>query len=81
MEPMQEFAKDDGSICIEDLDRWPSASNAVGFLSTTTSTIATRFVFTFVNAVSLKSRQVPVGHKYDPPFLILGRRFDSFGST
>ena len=37
MELIQKYAKDDSTIGIEDLDRWPSASNAVGFLSTTTS--------------------------------------------
>jgi hypothetical protein len=37
MELMQKYAKDDGAIGIEDLDRWPSTSDAIGFLSTTTS--------------------------------------------
>ena len=37
MELMQKYTKDDGAIGIEDLDRWPSASDAVGFLSMTTS--------------------------------------------
>ena len=37
MEIMQKYAKDDGAFGIENLDRWPSASDAVGLLSTTTS--------------------------------------------
>lgn len=37
MELMQKYDKDNGAIGIEDLDRWPSDSNAVAFLSTTTS--------------------------------------------
>ncbi|OBT39550.1 hypothetical protein VE00_09473 [Pseudogymnoascus sp. WSF 3629] len=37
MELMQKYAKDDGAIGIDDLERWPSDCNAVGFLSMTTS--------------------------------------------
>ncbi|OBT40475.1 hypothetical protein VE00_07894 [Pseudogymnoascus sp. WSF 3629] len=37
MELMQKYTKDDGAIGIDDLDRWPSDCNAVGFLSMTTS--------------------------------------------
>jgi hypothetical protein len=37
MELMQKYAKDDGAIGIEDLERWPSTSDAIGFLSMTTS--------------------------------------------
>jgi hypothetical protein len=37
MELMQKYVKDDGAIGVEDLDRWPSDSNVVGFLSMTTS--------------------------------------------
>jgi len=35
MELMQGYSKEDEAIGIEDLDRWPSDSNAVSFLSTT----------------------------------------------
>ena len=38
MELMQKYVKDDSAIGVEDLDCWPSNSNAVGFLSITTST-------------------------------------------
>ena len=38
MELMQKYTKDGGAIGVEDLDRWPSNSNAVAFLSLTTST-------------------------------------------
>ncbi len=37
MELMQKYAKDDGAIGIENLDRWPEDSAAVEFLSATTS--------------------------------------------
>jgi hypothetical protein len=37
MELMQKYAKDDGAVGVEDLSRWPSDSDAVGFLSETTS--------------------------------------------
>ncbi|KAH8760756.1 kinase-like domain-containing protein [Hyaloscypha finlandica] len=37
MELMQKYVKDDGAIGVENLDRWPSDSNAVDFLSRTTS--------------------------------------------
>jgi len=37
MELMQKYVKDDGAIGVDDLLRWPSNSNAVGFLSETTS--------------------------------------------
>jgi hypothetical protein len=37
MDLMQKYAKDDGVIGVEDLSRWPSDSDAVGFLSETTS--------------------------------------------
>ncbi|KFY95932.1 hypothetical protein V498_03010 [Pseudogymnoascus sp. VKM F-4517 (FW-2822)] len=37
MELMQKYAKDDGAIGVDDLKRWPSDCNAVGFLSMTTS--------------------------------------------
>ncbi|PYH76417.1 hypothetical protein BO82DRAFT_426160 [Aspergillus uvarum CBS 121591] len=37
MELMQKYAKDDGNIGIENLDRWPSDCPAVVFLSATTS--------------------------------------------
>ncbi|MCJ1473170.1 hypothetical protein MMC13_001821 [Lambiella insularis] len=38
MELMQKYVKEDGTVGIENLDRWPSDSAAVGFLSATTST-------------------------------------------
>ena len=37
MELMQKYAKDDGVIGVENLDRWPLGSKAVDFLSQTTS--------------------------------------------
>jgi hypothetical protein len=37
MELMQKYVKDDGAIGVENLDRWPSDSNAVDFLSRTIS--------------------------------------------
>jgi hypothetical protein len=37
MELLQKYTKDDGAIGIDDLDRWPSNSIAVDFLSRTTS--------------------------------------------
>lgn len=37
MELMQKYAKDDGAIGIENLNRWPANSTAVKFLSMTTS--------------------------------------------
>jgi hypothetical protein len=37
MELMQKYAKDDGAIGIENLNRWRMDSDAVKFLSTTTS--------------------------------------------
>ncbi|EEH47854.2 serine/threonine protein kinase [Paracoccidioides brasiliensis Pb18] len=38
MELMDKDAKEDGAVGVNDLQRWPSGSNAVGFLSATTST-------------------------------------------
>ena len=38
MELMQGYTKEDGVIGIDDLDRWPSDSRAVSFLSATTYT-------------------------------------------
>ena len=37
MELMQKYSKEDGAIGVENLDRWPSDSEAVGFLSITIS--------------------------------------------
>ncbi|KAH7111053.1 kinase-like domain-containing protein [Dendryphion nanum] len=37
MELMQGYVKDDGAIGVDDLHRWPDGSDAVGFLSETTS--------------------------------------------
>jgi hypothetical protein len=37
IELMQGYAKDDGAIGVDDLHRWPDGSDAVGFLSETTS--------------------------------------------
>jgi hypothetical protein len=37
MELMQKYTKDDGAVGVDDLRRWPSDSDAVGFLSATTS--------------------------------------------
>ena len=37
MELMQKYTKHDGAIGVDDLVRWPSDCNAVGFLSMTTS--------------------------------------------
>lgn len=37
MELMQKYVKDDGAVGVDNLERWPSDSTAVGFLSTTTS--------------------------------------------
>lgn len=37
MELMQKYTKDDGAIGVDDLRRWPSNSDVVGFLSDTTS--------------------------------------------
>ena len=37
MELMQKYAKDDGAIGIDNLNRWPADSEAVKFLSMTTS--------------------------------------------
>lgn len=37
MELLQKYVKSDGKVGIDNLDRWPSDSLAVGFLSTTTS--------------------------------------------
>jgi hypothetical protein len=37
MELMQKHVKGDGAVGVDDLRRWPSDSNAVGFLSETTS--------------------------------------------
>jgi hypothetical protein len=37
MELMQKYVKEDGAIGIDNLQRWPSNSDAVGFLSATTS--------------------------------------------
>lgn len=37
MELMQKYTKDDGAVGVDDLRRWPSNSDAVGFLSDTTS--------------------------------------------
>jgi hypothetical protein len=38
MELMQKYTKDDGAIGVDDLRRWPSKSDAIGFLLETTST-------------------------------------------
>jgi hypothetical protein len=37
MELMQKYTKDDGAVGVDDLRRWPSNSDAVGFLLDTTS--------------------------------------------
>lgn len=37
MELMQKYVKDNGAVGVDDLHRWPSDSNAVGFLCETTS--------------------------------------------
>ena len=40
MELMQTYDKNDGVVGVDDLDRWPVDSDAVGFLSTVSSTVA-----------------------------------------
>jgi hypothetical protein len=37
MELMQKYVKEDGAIGVDNLDRWPLNSDAVKFLSATTS--------------------------------------------
>lgn len=37
MELMQKYAKEDGAIGVDNLHRWPLNSDALGFLSATTS--------------------------------------------
>ena len=37
MELMQGYVKEERAVGVDDLRRWPSDSNAVGFLSETTS--------------------------------------------
>ena len=46
MELMQKYVKEDGVVGIEDLDRWPSDSAAVDFLSATTSAISPKQLMT-----------------------------------
>lgn len=45
MELMQKYIKEDGAIGIDDLDRWHSNSDAVAFLSATTSAMSTEELF------------------------------------
>ena len=40
MELMQKYVKEDGVVGVDNLHRWPSDSNALGFLSATTSIIS-----------------------------------------
>ena len=46
MELMQKHIKEDGLVGIEDLDRWPSDSAAVDFLSATTSASSAKQLMT-----------------------------------
>ena len=46
MELMQKHVKEDGVVGIEDLDRWPSDSAAVDFLSATTSVSSAKQLMT-----------------------------------
>ena len=46
MELIQKHVKEDRVIGIEDLDRWPSDSAAVDFLSATTSAISAKQLMT-----------------------------------
>lgn len=46
MELMQKHVKEDGVVGIEDLDRWPSDSAAVEFLSATTSASSAKELMT-----------------------------------
>ena len=41
MELMQKYVLDNGAVGLEDLDRWPFNSDAVSFLSATTSASST----------------------------------------
>lgn len=40
MQLMQKYDKEDGAIGIDDLNRWHSGSDAIGFLSATTTTVS-----------------------------------------
>lgn len=42
MELMQKYTQDNGTVGVENLDRWPSDSDAVTFLSETTSAASAR---------------------------------------
>jgi hypothetical protein len=42
MELMQKYVKDDGAIGVDNPHRWPLDSDAVGFLSSTTSAISAK---------------------------------------
>lgn len=42
MELMQKYTQDNGAVGVENLDRWPSDSDAVTFLSETTSAASAR---------------------------------------
>ena len=50
---MQKCAKDDGAVGIEDLDRWPSAPDTIGFLSMTTSASSVNELLQVSNTSSL----------------------------
>jgi len=39
---MQKYTQDNGAVGVENLDRWPSDSDAVTFLSETTSAASAR---------------------------------------
>jgi len=54
MELMQKHVKEDGAVGIENLDRWPSDSAAVEFLSATTSASSAKELMT-VSQVSVRA--------------------------
>ena len=72
MELMQKYVKDDDAVGVEDLNRWPSTSKAVVFLSETTSAVSVNELIQVGRQVCSSDRLTSL-ESSNPVFLAGGR--------
>jgi hypothetical protein len=61
MELTQRYTKNDGAIGVNDLERWPSGCNAVGFLSMTTSATSVEVLIKLSSTTSMRGGEQSSG--------------------
>lgn len=77
MELMQKYVKDDDAVGVEDLNRWPSTSKAVIFLSETTSAVSVNELIQVGRHVCSNDRLTSLASSH--PFSLAGGRAEVDG--